>query len=61
MAAATTSRQKGDPISRSSHRLEMRNNASPRKLPPIPVLIWSFFEGRVVSPAISQNMLPTKV
>ena len=32
----------------------MRNSASPTKVPPTPVATWSFSEGGVVSPAVSQ-------
>ncbi len=39
----------------------MRKSDSPRKLPAMPLAIWSFFEGSVSSPAISQIMLPAKV
>jgi hypothetical protein len=62
MTAAETSRQNpGVPFAFSSTRLDMRNNDSPRKVPPIPLAIWSFLEGRVVSPAISHITLPAKV
>ena len=31
-----------------------------KKVPPIPLAIWSFIEGGVVSPAVSQSTLPAK-
>jgi hypothetical protein len=62
IAAAESSRNSGcAPLPRSSTRLAIRKSASPRNDPPIPLATWSFLEGRVVSPAISQNALPAKV
>ena len=60
-AVAATSRHKLVLGSRSRIRFDMRKSASPRKLPPMPVLIWSLREGGVASPAISQKALPRKV
>ena len=36
----------------------MRNSASPRKVPPMPLATWSLRDGCVFSPAISQTTLP---
>ena len=36
----------------------MRNSASPRKVPPMPLATWSLRDGWVVSPTISQKALP---
>jgi hypothetical protein len=41
--------------------LAIRKSDSPRKLPAMPLATWSFFEGSVVSPAISHSALPAKV
>ena len=39
----------------------MRNSGSPRKLPAMPLAIWSLREGGVFSPVISHHALPAKV
>jgi len=45
----------------SSTRLDIRKSASPKKLPPMPVAIWSLREGGVCSQAISQKALHANV
>jgi hypothetical protein len=45
----------------SKIQLELRNIASPRNVPPMPVVIWSFSDGGVVSPASSHSALPRNV
>src|SRR5690242_13077206 len=58
--AAPSSRQNpGGPPSLSSNRLAIRKSGSPKKLPPIGVVIWSLMDGAPVSPPISQRKLPT--
>jgi hypothetical protein len=61
-AAAPSSRARPgvSPLHFNSQPAE-RNRASPRKLPPMPVVIWSLSEGSVVSPAISHSQLPANV
>src|SRR6266540_2947764 len=44
------------PFDFSNTRLATRNNGSPRKLPPMPLAIWSFLDGTVVSPGVSQRL-----
>ncbi len=62
MTAAPSLRQNpGSPFPPSSNRVASRKSGSPRKVPPMPVVIWSLIEGGPVSPAISQRMLPPKV
>ncbi len=39
----------------------MRNSASPRNEPPMPLATWSFADGRVFSPAISHRIEPANV
>jgi len=39
----------------------MRNSGSPRKLPAMPLAIWSLRAGGVCSPVISHQALPAKV
>jgi hypothetical protein len=61
-AAAPSSRQKpGFSPPPSSSRLAIRKAASPMRAPPIPVLMWSFREGGVTSPAVSQTKLPPRL
>jgi hypothetical protein len=61
MSVAPSSRTHGGPSTLSSHRFAMRYSASPRKLPPMPVEIWSLRDGGVVSPAISHSALAANV
>ena len=62
MIAAPSSRQNpGFSPPPSSRRLAIRNAASPMNAPPIAVLMWSFSEGGVVSPAVSQSRLPPRL
>jgi hypothetical protein len=61
ISAAAVSRQNGGTFSCSSVRFDRRNRISPRKLPPMPVLIWSLRDGRLRSPAISHSALPANV
>jgi hypothetical protein len=58
ISAAPTSRQSGGISSSSNNRLASRNSASPMNEPPTPVLMRSFADGGVVSPAISHSALP---
>src|SRR5471030_3249418 len=43
----------------SSTSSAIRKSASPRRLPALPVVIWSLIEGGSVSPAIFHRKLPT--
>ena len=62
IAAATHSRQACGMLLRSRSTIcAMRYSGSPRKLPAMPLAIWSLREGGVFSPAISHIALPAKV
>jgi hypothetical protein len=62
IAAATHSRQGAGMLLRSRSSIwAMRYSGSPRKLPAMPLAIWSLRAGGVFSPAISQARLPAKV
>ena len=62
IAAAPNSRQNPGLLpSPSSNKPAIRNNTSPKKLPAMPLAIWSLVEGGVVSPYVSQRKLPALV